>query len=91
MNHSRQIQQSVRVRPFIIIPSHDLEKLRIEFCAGRCIDDGAVWAAIVVAAHKLLICHPEYSDHTGFRGATERSQYLGQRGWLFGADGEINH
>lgn len=88
---SRQIQQTVRVSPLIIIPCHNFKKLRIQFRTGRCINDRTVWGSIVILTDEFFVRHTEYTGHGGLRGESECTEDFLEGGWFRGADCEVDH
>ena len=86
-----QIDETVRVSPFIVVPRNDLVEMFIQTNAGRRIDNGTALVMTKVLRHEGQIGVAQNALHGTFRSLFQGGIHLFKGGWFVNADRQVDH
>jgi len=85
-----QVNQAVRVSPFVIIPGNDLVEVVVEEDAGTSIDSGRSWIVNEITRDNGIFGVSEDSLHVTFGGFLEGGEDFFLGSGLLGSEGQID-
>lgn len=86
-----EVDDTVGVTVFVVIPTDELDKVRVESDAGSGVEDGRVSGGGEIGGDDLIFGVVQNSGKLSFGGGLDNLLDLVQWGWLLSADGQVDN